>query len=318
MQSRIVEFLKKKDGYVSGEELSRHLGISRQGLWKHIQELKDSGYEISAVPHLGYQLTAAPDRLFPSEISHELNTKVVAKKIYYFDHINSTMDIAMQLGMKNAPEGALIISEGQAKGKGRLGREWLSPKYKGIYMSLILRPDIMPPATPILTLLAAVSLCEAVKSVAGLDTQIKWPNDILIHNKKLAGILTELNAELDKTFFVAIGIGLNANNDKKSLIAGATSLKEQKKESVNRISILQDILRKIETNYLNFQKEGSRPILEKWRAYNITLGRRVKVHSHNQNIEGEAVDIDTDGALLLRADSGLTVKVLSGDVVHCR
>ncbi len=318
MQSKIIDFLKKKEGFVSGEELSKYFGISRQGLWKHIQELKDSGYEISAVPHLGYQLISSPDRMFASEISCRLNTKFIGKKIYYFDHIASTMEQAMQLGLKNAPEGTLVITEAQSKGKGRLGREWFSPKYKGIYMSLILKPQISPSATPVLTLLTAVSLCEAVKSAVGIDAQIKWPNDVLVHNKKLAGILTELNAELDNTFFVIIGVGININNDKKSLFPGATSLKELKKENVDRLLILQEFLRKIEANYIIFQKGGSEAVLEKWRSYSITLNRRVKVSSHKDHLEGEAIDIDSDGGLLLRNDAGLVTKVLSGDVVHCR
>jgi BirA family biotin operon repressor/biotin-[acetyl-CoA-carboxylase] ligase len=166
--------------------------------------------------------------------------------------------------------------------------------------------------------LAAVSICEAIKEIAGLDTQIKWPNDILIRHKKLGGILTELNAEMDKINFVIIGIGLNINNDKKALIAGATSLKEQKKENINRIGLLQEILRKIESNYLHFQKKGAGPIIEKWRHHSVTLGKRVKVLYQKAHIEGQAVDIDKDGGLLVRKDSGLIQKVTSGDVVHCR
>jgi BirA family biotin operon repressor/biotin-[acetyl-CoA-carboxylase] ligase len=318
MQEKIIEFLKKKQDYVSGEEISQRLKISRQALWKHIQELKEIGYDIVAVPHLGYQLVSSPDRLFPSEITRHLNTKFIGKKIYYFDSVASTMDIAVELGLKGSPEGALILAETQSKGRGRLGRIWSSPKYKGIYLSLILKPQIMPNQASILTLLAAVGICEAIKEIIGLDTQIKWPNDILIHNKKLAGILTELNAEMDEVRFIVIGIGLNVNNDAKSLITSATSLKEQSKENINRVELLQQMLRQIEVNYLLFREKGSAPIIEKWRDYNITLGRRVKVFAHKEHIEGEAVDIDIDGGLLIRRDSGVAEKVMSGDIVHCR
>ncbi len=318
MQEKILEFLKRKSEHVSGEDISSHLKISRQALWKHIQALRDSGYDITAVPHLGYKLVSCPDRLFASEVSHGLNTRFTGKNIYYFDNLVSTMDIAMQFGIKSASEGTLVLAESQSKGRGRLGREWVSPKYKGIYLSLILRPKILPNQAPVLTLLAAVSICEAIKTIADLDVKIKWPNDILMHNKKLGGILTELNAEMDQVRFVVIGIGLNVNNDKKTLPDGAISLKEEKGETINRIGLLQEILRKIENNYLIFQDKGPGAIINKWRSYNITLGRRVKVVSQKHHIEAEAIDIDTEGALIIRNDSGLMQKVTAGDVIHCR
>lgn len=318
MQYKIIDFLRKKHNYVSGDWISHHLGISRQALWKHIQELKDIGYDIVAVPHLGYKLVSSPDRLFPSEVNYEINTKFIGKKVYYFDAVSSTMDIAFQVGMKDACEGTLILAEAQTKGRGRLGRSWVSPKYKGIYLSLILKPKISPDKAPILTLLSAVSVCEAIKGVTGLEAQIKWPNDILIHHKKLGGILTELSAEMDEVRFVAIGIGLNVNNDRKSLISTATSLREQKKENISRLELLREMLRRIEANYLLLQDKGSRPIIEKWREHNITLGKRIKVASRKEHVEGEAVDIDMDGALLLRRDSGVVEKIVSGDIVHCR
>jgi len=318
MKEKILDYLNKKHDYLSGDQLSKHLGISRQGLWKHIQELKDYGYQIVAVPHLGYRLESCPDRLFVSEVARNLNTKFIGKKIHYFDYLSSTMDLAMQLGMEGAVNGTLVLAESQIKGRGRLGRDWLSPKYKGIYLSLILRPKILPAACPVLTLMSAVSICEAVKKVIDLDAQIKWPNDLLIHNKKVAGILTEMNAEMDKVNFVVIGIGLNVNNDKKSLIAGATSLKEQQGTEVNRVVLLQEILRRLENNYHLLEAKGGFEIINKWRNFALTLGTRVKVDYQDKHIEGQAVDIDSDGALLIRKDSGLIQKISSGDVTACR
>jgi BirA family biotin operon repressor/biotin-[acetyl-CoA-carboxylase] ligase len=318
MNERIIGFLKEKEGYVSGDTIAHRLGITRQGLWKHIQELKELGYDIVAVPHLGYRLESSPDRLFPHEITRDLNTKFVGKKIHYCEAVPSTMEVAMALGIKGAPEGTLVVAETQTKGKGRLGRTWFSPKYKGIYLSLILRPKFSPERAPLLTLLSAVSICEAIKEYCGLSAEIKWPNDILIHHKKVAGILTELNAEMDEVNFVIIGIGLNVNNDKKSLISGATSLREIKGEAVSRPALLQEVLRRIEANYLALEHKGPKVIIEKWREHSITLGRRVKVYSHREHIEGEAVNIDMDGGLLVRKDSGITQKVMAGDVVHCR
>ena len=318
MREKILDFLKKKSDYVSGDQIASRLGVTRQALWKHIQELKESGFDIVAVPHLGYRLESSPDRLFDFEVSRNLSTEFIGKKIYYFDCLASTMDVAMQLGIKGASEGTLVLSESQTKGKGRLGRNWFSPKHKGIYLSLILKPKMLPSQASMLTLLSAVSICEAIKGIVALDVNIKWPNDILLGNKKIGGILTELNAEMDKINFVIIGIGLNVNNDKKTLISGATSLKEAKKEQINRVNLLQEVLRKIEGNYALLHKKGAQPIIEKWREHSITLGRRVKVYCQKEHIEGEAFDIDKDGGLLIRKDSGVTEKVMAGDVVHCR
>lgn len=318
MKEKILDYLNKKHDYLSGDQISKHLGISRQGLWKHIQELKDSGYQIAAVPHLGYLLESCPDRLFVFEVARGLNTKFMGKKIHYFDYLTSTMDLAMKLGMDGAPSGSIVLAESQTRGRGRLGRGWFSPKYKGIYLSLILRPKILPAACPILTLMSAVSICEAVKEMVGLDAQIKWPNDLLMHNKKIAGILTEMNAEVDKVNFVVIGIGLNVNNDQKSLIAGATSLKQQQGTQINRVVLLQEILRRLENNYLLLEDKGSNEIINKWRNFTLTLGTRVKVDYQNKHLEGQATDIDADGALLIRKDSGLIQKISSGDVTACR
>lgn len=318
MQSEIIEFLKRRQGYVSGEEIAEYLKVTRQALWKHIQELKDSGYEIVAVPHLGYKLNSLPDRLFPSEIAHGLDTKFVGRKLYYFDSLASTMDKAWELGLQKAAEGTVVLAETQSKGRGRLARQWLSPKYKGIYFSLILRPKISLSEASLLTLLAAVSVCEAIEEKAGLGAQIKWPNDIMLKHKKLGGILTELNAETDEVRFMVVGIGLNVNNDHAGLLNTATSLKEQTGIPLSRVELLQALLRRIEKNYIGFLRHGAEAVIERWRDYNITIGKRVRISAHKEHIEGMAMDIDSDGSLLLRKDSGLVQKFTSGDVTLCR
>jgi BirA family biotin operon repressor/biotin-[acetyl-CoA-carboxylase] ligase len=318
MEEKIIGLLKDKEGYFSGEELSGTLRVSRQALWKHINFLRDLGYDIAAVPHLGYHLVSVPDRLYDFQVYQGLKTKSLGRKVFYFDALSSTMDMATQLALKGAKEGTVVLAETQSKGRGRLGRAWYSPKYKGLYFSLVLHPKISLDKASIITLLAGVSICEAIKEVLGLELQIKWPNDILMHNKKLGGILTEIKAEVDEVSFIIIGVGLNINNDLKSLISGSTSLKEDKGEQVSRINILQEVLYKLELNYHVLEKKGAKPIIDKWRHFAITLGRRVKVHSHKEHLEGEAFDIDSDGGLLIRNDSGITHKVLSGDVLHCR
>ncbi len=317
---KLLEFLKKKKGYVCAEEISRHLNISRQTLLQQINDLRDVGYDIAAVPHLGFRMESLPDRMFPFEVEKGLNTKIIGRKIYYLERCSSTMDIAMQLACDNPAEGTLILTEAQTKGRGRLGRHWVSPKYKGIYFSLMLKPKVLPAQTAVLTLLAAVSVCEAVKIVTGITCSIKWPNDILVNNRKLGGILTELEAELDRVNFVIIGIGLNVNNEAQELLRSAISLKvaSHSQEKINRLELLREILRKLEDGYLLFQKKGAAPVLDKWKSFNTTLGQRVKIASARVHVEGLAVDIDADGGLLVRKDSGALQKFMSGDVVHLR
>ncbi|MFH1655708.1 MAG: biotin--[acetyl-CoA-carboxylase] ligase [Candidatus Omnitrophota bacterium] len=318
MKQKILKHIRNSDSYISGEDLSRIFDISRAGIWKHIQELRRDGYEIDAVPHLGYRLKNAPDKLLPDEIKFGLDTKIIGKDIYHYEIANSTMDIAFNLALDSSPEGTVVCAESQHKGRGRLGRSWLSPKSKGVYLSIILRPSFIPSETPKLTLLAAVAVAEAIREVSGLTPQIKWPNDLLLNEKKVGGILTELNAEMDRTKFVILGIGINVNTKKSSLPAGAISLKEEKKESVSRVELTKAILRNIDMLYSLFQKEGFSPIIEKWRDLSSTLGKRVKVSSQNKQIEGEALDIDKDGGLLIRKDSGFIEKIYAGDLTRLR
>lgn len=318
MHERILAYLKSTHDYVSGEEISNHLKISRQALWKHIHQLKDDGYDIVAVPHLGYKLVSSPDRLFAQEITHGLGTKVLGRQVYFFESVSSTMDSAVQRAMEGEPEGSLILAETQTKGRGRMGREWISQKHKGIYASIILRPKILPTQAPVLTLLTAVSICESINGHCGVQTTIKWPNDIFIGTKKLCGILTELEAESDEVHFAVIGFGVNVNNEKKSILPIATSLYEETGEVVNRTMLLQAIVRQLELNYISFLKHGPSVIIEKWRQHSITLGRRIKVSLHKSHLEGQAVDIDDDGALLVRKDNGLIQRLTAGDIIHCR
>ena len=273
------------------------------------------GYEIAAVPHLGYKLVSVPDKLFPHEIQHNLCTKIFGRKIIYRETVASTMDAAFQLALENAPEGTVVCAETQTKGRGRLGRSWNSPKGKGIYASIVLRPRLSPAEVAKLTLLAAVAVCEALQKTTGLQPLIKWPNDLLIGHKKCAGILTELSAETDRVKFVVVGIGINVNAAKNNLPPGATSFKEETKEEHSRIKIFQEILRDMEQWYLRLEREGFFPVVRRWKELSLTLNCRVRVSDAGGFVEGLAVDLDHDGGLLVRQDSGVIVKKMAGDVV---
>ena len=318
MNEKILNLLRNRENYVSGEEISHKLGISRSAIWKHIQELRQQGYEIVAVPHLGYELASIPDRLFPEEVSSGLNTKIAGKKVYHYDTVDSTMDIAMDLAMKGCPEGTVVCTESQHKGRGRLGRSWQSTKYKGIYFSLVLRPKLLPLECPKLTLLAAVSCCEAIRKISGIDCLIKWPNDLVVGNKKIGGILIEMNAEADRIKFLIIGVGINVNTPISMLPAMASSLKELSGKRISRIDLLKQTLRNIDKEYTFFQNSDFKDIINKWRKFSSTLGHRVKVVCHKEHFEGEALDIDDDGGLLLRDDVGIVRKIMSADIVKVR
>ncbi|MEK6715086.1 MAG: biotin--[acetyl-CoA-carboxylase] ligase [Candidatus Omnitrophota bacterium] len=316
MAKDVLDFLKAQDGFVSGEEISRSLKISRTAVWKYIERLRAEGYLIEAVPHLGYRIISIPDKLLPEEISYQLNTKIIGQRLFYYETLGSTMDAAFELGLAGFPEGTAVFAESQTKGRGRLGRSWFSPKGKGIYLSLLLRPEFLPQGAPKITLMTAVSISEAIKKVTGLSVLIKWPNDIVVGGKKLAGILTELNAEADKIKFVNIGIGINVNSSKSFLPLDATSLKEEIGTEVSRIELAKEVLRAIENNYFLLKEKGFKPILEKCKASSAILGKRIEINSQNRVICGEAQDIDMDGALLVRQDTGFIERVLSGDVVR--
>jgi BirA family biotin operon repressor/biotin-[acetyl-CoA-carboxylase] ligase len=315
MQNKILHLLKKNDGYISGEELSHALKISRAGIWKYMQELREHGYEIVAVPHLGYKLLSSPDKLFPEEIQFDLKTKILGKRISYHETVPSTMDVAFQWGMDGTPEGTLVIAESQTKGRGRMGRGWSSPKGKGVYLSIILRPPLPPTQVAQLTLLSAVAVAEAIEDKTGMLPQIKWPNDLLLHHKKVAGILTELSAETDRVRFVVIGIGINVNTPLNSLPPHATSLKQEAKRHFSRVALTQDVLRKMEFWYGRLLGEGFSSILQRWKELSLTLRRPIRISDASGHLEGEAIDIDTDGGLLIRCDTGVIVKRMAGDVV---
>ena len=318
MQEKILEALKKTEGHLSGEELSENLKVSRAAIWKYIQELRSLGYDITAVPHLGYKINGCPDKLFPAEIQSNLNTKILGKKIIHHDSISSTMDEAFKLGSEGTTEGTVVVSETQTKGRGRLGRNWVSPKGKGIYCSLILRPNLSPNEVACLTLLCAVAVSEAIKEICGVMAYIKWPNDLLINYKKVAGILTELNAETDRVKFVVIGIGLNVNTLKSHLPEGSTSLYLAAHRRISRVELLQEILRCIEKRYLELKTKGFDSTIEKWKELSFTLNKIVRVVDASGTTEGEAIGVDSDGGLLIRKNSGIVVKKMAGDVVQVR
>ena len=322
LDDKALELFKKdKDSFLSGEEISSSLGISRQALWKHIEKLRDMGYVIEAVPHLGYKLLGIPDKLLVTELKWKLKTKVIGKEIHFYESVGSTNIVAYELAEKNHPEGTIVISDEQTKGKGRLGRNWFSPSRKGVYLSLILRPDIMPNEVPEITLVAAVSAIKAIRKFSGLEALIKWPNDILISDRKTGGILTELKAETDKVNFVILGMGINVNTPKRLIPDGGTSMKEESKSKsdFSRIEFTRILINILDEEYGKFRNGKFKNILDELKSYSCTLGRHVSIATGSgEKIKGKAIDINEKGALIIKLDDGTKRSFLSGDVTLVR
>ena len=223
MEEQILRVFKTRpDEFISGEELSTQFSVSRTAIWKHIEKLRKDAYRIEAVPHHGYKLVSIPDRMLAEELQWELGTAVIGKRIFSYDTVDSTNTIAYTFAQDGLAEGTVVVAEAQRKGKGRLGRQWTSPRGVGIYLSCILRPQLLPLEVPKITLVTAVASVTAVRSVSGLDAEIRWPNDVLINNKKVCGILIEMKAEQDTVDFVIVGIGVNVNTTSRDLPEEAT------------------------------------------------------------------------------------------------
>ena len=311
-------FKKNEEGYISGEEMSRELGISRAAVWKHIENLREEGYGIEAFPHLGYKLISIPDRLTEAELGWRLKTDIIAKKIYSYKETASTNDAAHDLAMAGEKEGAIVIAESQTAGRGRMGRKWVSPKSKGAYFSVILRPDILPKEVPCITLFSALSVAKTIREMLNLAAFIKWPNDVLIDSQKICGVLTEMNAETDRINFVIIGIGININTKKEELPRGATSIMEASGKELSRVEVVRSIFKNLDKYYKLFNSGHISGIIKEYKEFSNFLGTRVQVTYHDTKIEGYAADVDEDGALILRMDSGLNERILAGDVLMLR
>jgi len=320
MTGDILKYLREKE-YVSGEVLAQKLGISRVAVWKQIQRLKDMGYKITSDQNLGYCLVSRPDLLLPQEIQRGLSTKYIGKEIFYFSELKSTNIIAKEKALHRTEvidEGTIIIAEKQSAGKGRLGRKWFSP-VGGIWLSVILYPQLPPSYIPRITLMTAVAVVKAVKMCTQIEPQIKWPNDILISEKKVCGILTEMSAELDIINWVVVGIGINVNIDHQDfpedIQENTISLKEVSEKEVLRVKLAQTFLQEFEKYYDKLKRKEFPSILEEWKLYSHTLGRKIRVDIGERIVTGKAVDINEEGALILKKEDGELIKIISGTIV---
>jgi BirA family biotin operon repressor/biotin-[acetyl-CoA-carboxylase] ligase len=307
MKGQILKALRECDGYLSGETLSEQLGISRVSIWKHVHGLKEDGYILEA-SNRGYRLLSSPDLLFPYEF-HDLE-----QKIHYFTELESTMDVAREFAKKGVEEGTIVIAEAQTRGRGRMSRQWLSPK-GGIYFTIVLRPRISPAYAPRINLMASIAVADTIRKLFGLKAELKWPNDVLIEGKKVCGILAEMNAEVDVINFVNIGIGINANTSIRQFEKTATSLKDALGREISRKEFLMILLIEIERQQALLMQAD---LLEEWRKFSVTLNKNVRIVSPGEVIVGRAIDIDTTGALIIKERDGSLKKAMAGDCIHLR
>jgi BirA family biotin operon repressor/biotin-[acetyl-CoA-carboxylase] ligase len=320
VRRKILAVLQDNRGrWISGEALSSAMHISRSAIWKHVGVLRSEGYGIESSSNKGYLLQSSPDVLTVEEIRNSLDTRYVdIRDVVCLKETDSTNRRAKLLAEQGAPEGTLIVADTQSGGRGRRGRTWFSPAHTGIYTSLILRPSIPPGEAPRCALLTSVAVAESLLNGSGVRGTIKWPNDILVKGKKIAGILVEIGTELDMVEYMIVGVGLNVNTPPDDfppeIRDRATSILAETGMAVRRVDVLCEFLKQFEKYYEMFTDGRFNDILDQWKAFEDVIGRTIRVDSAGTAYSGTAAEIDPDGALLVRDSHGRLHRVFSGDI----
>lgn len=320
MKEEILRLLRSADGYISGQELCNRFGVSRTAVWKAINQLKEAGYEIEAQQNKGYRLMAAPDLMTEAEIKSLMHTEWVAKEVLYFDTIDSTNTKAQELAEKGYPSGTLVVADKQESGKGRRGRSWVSPSGTGIFMTLMIKPDINPNNASMLTLVAALAVAKAITSVTGEKALIKWPNDIVINGKKVCGILTEMNAQFDYINHIVVGIGINVHNESfpEEISQMASSLMiEAGGKRFHRAQIIAETMSYFEQYYDTFLKtQDLSALVREYDKLLVNRNKSVRVLDPKEPFDGKAMGITSKGELIV--DTWESRKLVSSGEVSVR
>ena len=302
MKAEILTILKDTDGYVSGQELCERFGVSRTAVWKAMNQLKKEGYEIESVQNKGYHLVKTPDILSKNELVSIRKTKWVGTEICYFDVTDSTNTQAKSLGEGDAPNGTLVVAGKQESGRGRRGRSFESPAGTGIFMTLLLRPEIDPQNASMLTLVSALAVAKGIEHMVDLPVQIKWPNDIVINGKKVCGILTEMSAQMDYVNYIVIGIGINVGNEEfpEEIKDVATSIYLESGKHVNRAMLIEKIWEEFEDYYELYEKtQDLSSLVKEYDSYLVNRGQKVRVLDSKEPYEGKAMGITDRGELIV-------------------
>ena len=317
MKTEVLRMLKEADDYVSGQQICEKFQVSRTAVWKVIKQLEDEGYEIEAVRRRGYRLRTEGDVLSAASVESSLNTVWMGKPVLYFDETDSTNNVIKRLAEEGGVHGTLAVADAQTGGKGRRGRPWNAPRGVGIWMSLLLRPDIAPADASMITLISALAVSDGIRETTGLDSVIKWPNDVVVNGKKLCGILTEMSSEIDHVNYVVPGIGINVNTESfpEEIRQVATSVYLETGKKANRSRIIGAVLRHYEKYYDIFmQKKDMTDLLEIYNRRLANNGAPVRVLDPAGEYTGTALGINHRGELLVETETGEVRNVLSGEV----
>lgn len=307
-------FYQAAGQFVAPNDLAKLANVVPEQVTGEIQELQQLGYQIESHPHFGYRLLSAPDRLTADDIRARLHTTTIGSQISVFEQTSSTNDVVEHLARSRAPEGAVVFAESQTKGRGRHGRVWVSPRGTGLWFSVLMRPKLKPSAAARITVAASVAVARAIRRTTGLDARIKWPNDVTVRGKKLAGVLTELQAEGNEILAAILGIGIDVNCRPEELPADiATSLLIETGQPQDRVALAAEVLTALDDCYRAAQTDFD-AIVAEWARLSTTLGKQLVVTMGTRRIEGHAQALDNDGALLLRRDNGQIERILGADV----
>lgn len=321
LKAEILKMLRETDGYVSGQQISGRFGVSRTAVWKVIRQLAEEGYQVEAVRNKGYRIVDSPDVMGKEELDSLMKTDWAGRNIVYYDATDSTNLRIRQMGDAGAPHGTLAVANRQTAGRGRRGRAWDSPAGSSIYMSILLRPDIPPDRAPMLTLVTALSVAEGIQESielkSGSGVQIKWPNDIIINGKKLAGILTEMSAQIDYIDYVTVGVGINVNMTgfPEEIEKTATSLRIESGRSVKRAPLIAAVMERLEENYGVFLKtQDLSGLLERYTSFLVNRDREVLILGAKEQYRAHAVGVSRMGELIVRREDGTEEAVYAGEV----
>ena len=316
MQKKILDILLNANDFISGQEISENLGVSRQAVWKSINALKEKGYEIQSVTNRGYRLVSSPDYLNESSLKSLLHNRIIGKNLIVLDSVDSTNDYLKKLGNEGCENGTVVIAREQTKGKGRLGRTWQTKKDDGIAFSVLLRPNVAPSEVSAITPLAGLAVCKAIREYTKLDCVIKWPNDIIIGRKKLVGILTEMSAEFDAVEYVITGIGINVDHTSfpEEIAFKATSLLLETGRHIDKNEFLACVVEHLENEFVKNNLELTPTALSEYTDLCATVGRSVTFQRGTRRISGMAVGVSEHGELKVMMSDGTISLVNSGEV----
>lgn len=317
MKDKILAFLEEKQDFVSGQAICEQLGVSRTAVWKYMNMLREEGYKIESVTRKGYRLLQSPDVLSARELRQRVSRSVWPGEIHYYPVIDSTNEEARRQALAGAEDGSLYVADCQTAGKGRRGREWVSPGGDDIFFSMLLRPQLPPEKASMLTLVTALAAAKAVEDFGGAGCRIKWPNDIVLHDRKLCGILTEMSLEMGEISHVIIGVGFNLNrmSFSEEISFMATSIKKETGENVCRAAFLEAFLRYFSEEYRRFlQEQNLASMKEEYESRLINTGRQVKLIQQGKEVIRIAEGINAEGELIVRREDGERETVCAGEV----